>query len=74
MNAIILQPKTPDEVRLIKQLAKTLNIKASIVKETPEEKKKRAFLESLDRSIEEVKAHLRGEIELKSMDDFLNEL
>lgn len=74
MNAIMLQPKTQDEVRLIKQLAKTLNIKALVIKENPAEKRKREFLEGIDRSAEAIKAHLRGEIKLQSADEFLNEL
>lgn len=74
MQQIILQPQTPDELRLVKQFAKVMKIKTVAVKETPAEKKKRAFLEGLDRSAQAVQAHLRGEIKLKSMDDFLSEL
>jgi hypothetical protein len=36
--------------------------------------KKQAILESLERAVEEVKQHQRGEIELQSLDDFLEEL
>lgn len=74
MNSIVLTPNTPEQVKLIKQLAKTLNIKASVIKETPAQKREREFLEGIDRAAEEVKAHLRGEIKLQSAEDFLNEL
>lgn len=74
MNAIMLQPRTQDELRLIKQLAKTLNMKASVVKEPPAQKREREFLEGIDRSAEAIKAHLRGEIKLQSAEEFLNEL
>jgi len=74
MQQITLQPQTPDELRLVKQFAKVMRIKAVTVKETPTEKKKREFLEGLDRSAQAVQAHLRGEIKLKSLDDFIDEL
>lgn len=74
MQQIILQPQTPDELRLVKQFAKLMKIKTSIIKETPEEKRKREFLKGIDRSAEQIKAHLRGEIKLISADEFLDEL
>jgi hypothetical protein len=74
MNPIVLTPNTPEQVKLIKQLAKTLNIKASVIKETPTQKRERELLESIDRAAKEVKAHLRGDIKLQSAEDFLNEL
>ena len=74
MQQIILQPQTPDEVRLIKQFAKVMKIKAVAVKETPVQKKEREFLEGIDRAAEQVKAHLRGEIKLKSARQLLDEL
>lgn len=74
MQRIILQPQTPDELRLVKQFAKVMKIKAATIKETPAQQREREFLEGIDRSAEQVKAHLRGEIKLKSLDEFLNEL
>jgi len=53
---------------------KRMNIKSTIAEETPKQKKKREILESLERSVDEMNAHLRGEIQLKSADDFLDEL
>lgn len=74
MQQITLQPHNDQEMRLIKQLARTLNIKATVAKETPKQKKQREFLDSFERRAEEVNAHLRGEIKLKSADEFLKEL
>ena len=74
MQQIILQPQTLDEVRLIRQLAKALKIKAVTVKETIAQKREREFLEGIDRSAAEIKAHLKGEIKLKSARELLNEL
>jgi|GEM_PF-2616243 len=74
MQQIILQPQTPDELRLVKQFAKVMKIKTVAIKETPAEKRKREFLEGLDRSAQAVQAHLRGEIKLKSARELLDEL
>ncbi|WP_375444072.1 hypothetical protein [uncultured Fibrella sp.] len=73
MQQITLQPHNDQEMRLIKQLAKTLNIKATVEKETSKQKKEREFLDSFDRRSEDVKAHLKGEKKLQSARDFLNE-
>jgi hypothetical protein len=74
MQQITLQPHNEQEMRLIRQLAKTLNIKATVQKETPKQKKEREFLDSFDQRAEEIRAHQRGEIKLQSARDFLNEL
>ena len=74
MTPIVLQPNTPEELRLIKQLSNTLKIKTLTVKETSEEKRKREFLEGIDWSAEQIKAHLHGEIKLKSARQALDEL
>ncbi|MEZ0487238.1 hypothetical protein [Fibrella aquatica] len=74
MQQITLQPHNDQEMRLIKQLAKTLNIKATVEKETSKQKKEREFLDSFDRRADDIKAHLTGEKKLQSARDFLNEL
>ena len=74
MQQITLQPHNDQEMRLIRQLAKTLNIKATVQKETPKQKKEREFLDKVERSAMQVKAHLRGEIKLKSARQVLDEL
>ncbi len=51
-----------------------MKIKTVAIKETPAEKRKREFLEGLDRSAQAVQAHLRGEIKLKSARELLDEL
>ena len=74
MQQIILQPQTPDELRLVKQFAKLVKIKTAVLKETPKQRKKREILESLERSVEEVNAYMRGEVQLKSARELLDEL
>ncbi len=74
MQQIILQSQTPDELKLVKQFAKLVKIKAAVMKETPKQRKKREILESLERSVEEVNAYVRGEIQLKSARKLPDEL
>ena len=74
MQQITLQPHSDQEMHLIRQLAKTLNIKATVQKEMPKRKKERKFLDSFDQRAEEIRAYRRGEIKLQSARDFLNEL
>lgn len=74
MQNIIIQPRNQEEFQLVTQLMKRMKIKSTIAEETPKQKKKREILEGLERSVDEMNAHLRGEIQLKSADDFLNEL
>lgn len=74
MQNIIVQPRNKEEFQLVTQLMKRMKIKSTIAEETPKQKKKREILEGLEQSVDEMNAHLRGEIQLKSADDFLNEL
>ena len=74
MQQITLRPQTEQQMRLIRQLAKTLDIQATVQKETPEQKKEREFLDKVERSAMQVQAHLRGEIKLKSARQVLDEL
>ena len=74
MQQITFQPQTPDELKFLKQIARMTKIKATLEKETPKQKRKREILDSIERSVEEMNAHLRGEIKLKSADEFLKEL
>lgn len=75
MQQIILQPQTPDELRLVKQFAKVMKIKANVVnKETDKAKRKQEILDSIERGARDVSAALRGEIKLQSARDVLNEL
>lgn len=74
MQPIILHPQTPDEMRLVKQFAKVMKIKAAQVKETPDQKREREFLDKLERGARQVKDHLDGKIKLKSARELLDEL
>ncbi|WP_019989443.1 hypothetical protein [Rudanella lutea] len=74
MQTILVQPRNQEELQLVTQLMKRMKIRASLVEETPKQRKKREILDSLERSVDEMNAYLRGEVEMKSADDFLKEL
>lgn len=74
MQQIIIQPRNQEEFQLVTQLMKRMKIKSIVAEETPKQKKKREILDSLERSVDEMNAYLRGEITMKSADDFLKEL
>ncbi len=74
MQQIILQPQTPDELRLVKQFAKVMKIKTATVKETPKARRKREILDGIERGLAEVKLHQEGKITLKTARQVLDEL
>ena len=78
MQAITLIQQNEQQMRLIKQLAKTLEIEATVAKivskEAPKQKRKREILDSIERGLKEVQLHQEGKIELKSAKELLNEL
>lgn len=74
MQQIILQPRTPDELRLAKQFVKVMRIKTSVVKETPKQRKKREILDSLESSVQDMNAYVSGKKRFKTAQEVLDEL
>ena len=74
MQQIILQPQTPDELRLIRQFAKVMKIKAVTMSESPKARRKKEILDSIERGLAEVKLHQEGKITLKTAQQVLDEL
>ncbi|WP_040006540.1 DUF2683 family protein [Fibrisoma limi] len=74
MQTIIVHPKNQEELQFVTQLMKRMKIKAAVIDEQPKQRKKQEILEGLERSVDQMNAHLRGEIKLRSADELLNEL
>lgn len=74
MQQIILQPQTPDELRLVKQFAKVMKIKTAVVKETPKQRKKREILDDLESSVQDMNDYFAGKRQFKTAQQVLNEL
>lgn len=74
MQQILLQPQTPDELRLVKQFAKLMKIKSTVVPQTPQQKKKQEILDDLQASVDEMNEHLAGKKQFKTAQQLLDEL
>jgi hypothetical protein len=76
MQTLLLKPRNKADYRLFVDLAKRLNV--SYQSETIEVAEKKVakiqFLDNLEGSIEQVNQHSRGEIELPTLNEFLNGL
>lgn len=74
MHQILLQPQTPDELRLVKQFAKVMKIKATTVKTSPKSTKKQEILADLEQSVSDMKDYLSGKKTFKTAQQLLDEL
>ena len=74
MQQIILQPQTPDELRLVKQFAKVMKIKTAVVKETLKQRKKREILNDLESSVQDMNDYFSGKKQFKTAQQVLDEL
>lgn len=70
MKTLMIQPSNKSDYRLFIDLAKRLNVDY-LEQEIPTQKE---FLDGLERSIEDVKKHRKGEITLRNAFDLINEL
>jgi hypothetical protein len=70
MKTLTIQPSNSSDYRLFIDLAKRLKVDF-LEQEVPT---KKIFLAGLEKSIEDVKKHRKGEIKLKNAFDLINEL
>jgi hypothetical protein len=70
MKTLMIQPSNRTDYRLFIDLAKRLNVDY-MEQDVPTQKE---FLDGLERSIEDVKKHRKGEIKLRNAFDLINEL
>ncbi|AQG81227.1 hypothetical protein [Spirosoma montaniterrae] len=75
MQNILIQPRNQEELQLVTQLMKRMKIKAEVVEpKMAKVKRKEEILDSIERGAREVAAALRGEVQLKSARQLLDEL
>lgn len=70
MKTLTIQPSNRSDYRLFIDLAKRLKVDF-LEQEVPS---KKMFLAGLEKSIEDVKKHSRGELKLKNAFDLINKL
>ncbi len=73
MGAITINPTNRADYMLFINLAQRLNVSYVEEKEVDKPTTKKEFLKGVERSVQEIKQHLNGEIKLKNAFDLLNE-
>jgi hypothetical protein len=71
---LLVKPRNNEEFLLVQSVLTRMRIRTELIESKEKSRRKREFLKSLERSVEQVNQHLRGEIELNTLDDFLDEL
>lgn len=75
MQTIVVKPRNSEELQLVTQLMKRMKIKADVVEQAPSKaERKQQILNSIENNAHEVSAALRGEVQLKSARELLDEL
>ena len=73
METVILSPRNAQELAFVTEFVKRTKLKATFV-DDEKKKSKKEFLDSFDRRVEQINKHMKGEINLKSARELLNEL
>jgi hypothetical protein len=73
MESITIKPRNDSEKQFVMEFIKRTKLRSSI-NQTQKARKKQEILDGISRSVEQINQHLRGEIELKTLEEFLDEL
>ncbi len=71
---LIIKPRNNEELLAVQSFLSQRRIKSVLKDSDLKKRRKKEILDSLERSVEQMNQHLRGEIELNTLDDFLDEL
>ncbi len=74
MGTITINPTNQADYKLFINLAQRLKVAYVEEKETYKPTTKKEFLEGVERSVQEIKQHLNGEIKLQDAYEFAKEL
>ncbi len=74
MGTITINPTNQADYKLFINLAQRLKVSYVEEKEVYKPTTKKEFLEGVERSVQEIKQHLNGEIELQDAYEFAKEL
>ena len=74
MGTITINPTNKADYKLFISLAQRLKVSYVEEKDDYKPTTKKEFLEGVERSVQEIKQHLNGEIKLKNAFDLLNEI
>jgi len=71
---LIVKPKNKEELLFVQSVLNRMKIKNELREKDLKKHRKQEFLDSLEGRVEELNQAIRGEIELRTLDQFVDEL
>ena len=74
MESLIVKPRSLEEMQFVQSVLNRMKIKSEVMEMGEKKRRKKEFLDSFDRRVEQINQDLKGEIKLQTLDDFLDEV
>jgi uncharacterized membrane protein YgaE (UPF0421/DUF939 family) len=71
---LIVKPRNEEELLFVQSVLNRMKIKNELREKDVKKRRKQEFLDSLERRVETLNQAIRGEVELRTLDQFLDEL
>lgn len=71
---LIVKPRNEEELLFVQSVLNRMKIKNELREKDVKKRRKQEFLDSLERRVETLNQAIRGEMELRTLDQFLDEL
>lgn len=71
---LIVKPRNEEELLFVQSVLNRMKIKNELREKDVKKRRKQEFLDSLERRAEKLNQAIRGEVELRTLDQFLDEL
>ncbi|MCP9770628.1 hypothetical protein EGI22_22200 [Lacihabitans sp. LS3-19] len=73
MESITIKPRNDSEMQFVMEFIKRTKLRSSL-DQSNKAIKKQEVLDGITSSVEQINQHMKGEIELKTLEEFLDEL
>jgi len=74
METLLVKAKSVEELQFVQSVLHRMKIKTELFEPNEKKRRKKEFLDSFERRVEQVNQDLKGEIELQTLDSFLDEI
>ena len=74
MESLIVKPRNLEEMQFVQSVLNRMKIKSEVMEMSEKKRRKKEFLDSFERRVEQINQDLKGEIKLKNAFDLLHEL
>ena len=74
MESLIVKPRNLEEMQFVQSVLNRMKIKSEVMEMSEKKRRKKEFLDSFEARVEQINQDLKGEIKLKTLDDFLDEI